>query len=82
MPKFLESYATQQAKLWKVLSKYHNLSDHFHDFKTTLQAKFELLKKANSKNIQNIQEAVQTQQTYMTVLSGQIKNTIYQAGAS
>ena len=31
--KFLESYAAQQAKLWKVLSKYHNLPDHFHDIK-------------------------------------------------
>ena len=29
--KFLESYVAQQAKLWKVLSKYHNLPDHFHD---------------------------------------------------
>ena len=52
--KFLESYAARQAKLWKVLSKYHNLPDHF-------QAKFNLLKKATSKNIQNIQEAVQSQ---------------------
>ena len=59
-----------------MLSKYHNLPDHFHDLKTTLQAKFELLKKATSKNVQNIQEAVQSQQTYMTVLSGH-KNTLY-----
>ena len=29
--KFLESYAAQQTKLWKVLTKYHNLPDHFHD---------------------------------------------------
>ena len=29
--KFLKSYATLQTKLWKVLSKYHNLPDHFHD---------------------------------------------------
>ena len=56
--KFLESYASQQTKLWKVLSKYHNLSDHFHDLKTTLQTEFELLKTATSKNIQNIQEMV------------------------
>ena len=47
--KFLESYASQQTKLWKVLSKYHNLPDHFHDLKTTLQTKFELLKTATSK---------------------------------
>ena len=74
--KFLESYATQQTKLWKVLSKYHSLPDHFHDFKTTLQTKFELLKTATLKNIQNIQEVVQSQQAYMTVLSGHI-DTLY-----
>ena len=47
--KFLESYAAQQAKLWKVLSKYHNLPNHFHDLKITLQAELDLLKKATSK---------------------------------
>ena len=41
-----------------VLSKYHNLPDHFHDLKTTLQTEFELLKTATSKNIQNLQETV------------------------
>ena len=66
----------RQTKLWKVLSKYHNLPDHFHDLKTTLQTKFELLKTATSKNIQNIQEVVQSQQAYMTVLSGHI-NILY-----
>ena len=50
--KFLEVYAVQQAKMWKVLSKYHSLPDHFHDLKTTLQAEFHLLKKATSKNVQ------------------------------
>ena len=70
--KFLESYASQQTKLWKVLSKYHNRPDHFHDLKTTLQTEFELLKTATSKNIQNLQEMVQSQQAYMTVLSGHI----------
>ena len=56
--KFLKSYAEQQTKLWKVLSKYHNLPDHFHDLKTTLQTEFELLKTATLTNIQNIQEVV------------------------
>ena len=70
--KFLKSNSSQQTKLWKVLSKYHNLPDHFHDLKTTLQTKFELLKTATSKNIQNLQEMVQSQQAYMTVLSGYI----------
>ena len=62
--------------MWKVLSKYHNLPDHFHDLRTTLQTEFELLKTATLKNIQNIQEAVQAQQAYMMVLSGHI-NTLY-----
>ena len=59
-----------------MLSKYHNLPDHFHDLKTTLQAEFELLKTATSKNIQSINEAVESQQAYMTVLYGHI-NTLY-----
>ena len=46
--KFLESYATRQTKLWKVLSKYDRLPDHFHDLQTMLQTEFSLLKKANS----------------------------------
>ena len=52
--KFLESYTLRQTKLWKVLSKYRNLLDHFHDLKTTLQTEFELLKTATSKNVQNL----------------------------
>ena len=74
--KFLESYTVRQAKLWKVLSKYHSLPDHFHDLKTTLQAEFNLLKKATSKNIENIQEAVQSQQAYTTALCSHI-NSFY-----
>ena len=52
--KFLESYAARQAKLWKVLSKYDHLPDHFHDLETTLQTEFNLLKIATSKNIENL----------------------------
>ena len=74
--KFLESYAARQAKLWKVLSKYHSLPDHFHDLKATLQAEFDLLKKTTSKNIENIQEAVLSQQAYTTALCGHI-NSLY-----
>ena len=74
--KFLESYAARPAKLWKVLSKFHSLQDHFHDLETTLQAEFDLLKKANSKNIKNIQEAVQSQQAYTTALCSHI-NLLY-----
>ena len=70
--KFLESYASRQTKLWKALSKYLNLPDHFQGLKTTLQTEFELLKTATSKNIQNLQEMVLAQQAYTTVLSGHI----------
>ena len=70
--KFLESYALRQTKLWKVLAKYHNPPDHFHDLKTTLQTEFELLKTATSENIQNLQEMAQAQQAYTTVLMGHI----------
>ena len=62
--------------MWKVLSKYHNLPDHFHDLKTILQTEFDLLKTATSKNIQDIQEAVHSQQPYKSVLSGHI-NMLY-----
>ena len=63
--KFLESYALRQTKLWKVLSKYHDLPDYFHDLKTDLQT--ELLKTATSKNVQNLQETA-----YTTALLGHI----------
>ena len=74
--KFLELYAARQTKLWKVLSKYDQLLDHFHDLQTTLQTEFNLLKKATLKNIENLQEAVKLQQTYTTALCGHI-NSIY-----
>ena len=74
--KFLESYASRQSKLWKVLSKYDRLPDHFNDLQTMLQTEFSLLKKATSKNIENLQEAVNLQQTYTTSLCNHI-NTIY-----
>ena len=74
--KFLESYVARQTKLWKVLSKYDRLPDHFHDLQTTLQTKFSLLKKATSKNVENLQEAVNLQQTYTTSLCSHI-NAIY-----
>ena len=74
--KFLKLYTARQAKLWKVLSKYDCLPDHFHDLKTTLQTEFNLLKKAASKNIENLQEAIQLQQTFTTALCGHI-NSLY-----
>ena len=74
--KFLELYWNRQTKLWKVLSKYDRLPDHFHDLKTTLQTEFNHLKKATSKNIKNLHDAVNLQQTYTTSLCSHI-NSIY-----
>ena len=56
--KFSESYVSRQTQLWNVLSKFNRLPDHFHDLQTTLQTKFSLVKKATSKNIENLQEAI------------------------
>ena len=63
-------------KLWKVLLKYHRLPDHFHDLQTMLQTECSLLKKATSKNIENLQEAVNLQQTYTMSLCSHV-NSIY-----
>ena len=56
--KFLESYRDRQAKLWKVLTKYNKLPDHFHDLQITLQTEFGFLKKATSKNIEQFQDTI------------------------
>ena len=74
--KFLESYGNRQTKLWKVLSKYDKLPDHFHDLQTTLQTEFNLLKKATSKNIKNLHDIINLQQTYTTSLCSHV-NSIY-----
>ena len=72
----MESYTARETKLWKGLSKYHQLPDHFHDLQTTLQTELSLLKKATSQNIENLQETVTLQQTYINALCGHI-NSIY-----
>ena len=74
--KFLESYGNRQTKLWKVLSKYDRLLDHFHNLQTTLQTEFNLLKKATSKNIENLHDTINLKQTYTTSLCTHV-NSIY-----
>ena len=44
----------------------------FMTSKTTFQTEFNLLKKTTSKNIENLQEAIQSQQAYTTALGGHI----------
>ena len=74
--KFLQSYGNRQTKLWKVLSKYDKLSDHFQYLQTTWQTEFNLLKKATLKNIKNLHDAINLQQTYTTSVCSHV-NTIY-----
>ena len=74
--KFLESYGNRQTKLWKVLSKYDRLLDHFHDLQTTLQTEFNLLKKATAENIENLHNTVNLQQTYTMSICSHV-NFIY-----
>ena len=62
--KFLESYGNRQTKLWKVLSKYDRLPDHFHNLQTTLQTEF------------NLHDVINLQQTYTTSLCSHV-NSIY-----
>ena len=64
------------AKLWKVLAKYHQIPDHFHNLKTTLQTNFELLKTATTRNTQNLLNLLKQQQTCTTAVGEHI-NTLY-----
>ena len=73
---FVESNGNRQTKLWKVFSKYDRLPDHFHNLQTTLQTEFNVLKKATSKNIKYLQDAINLQQTYTTSLCSHV-NSIY-----
>ena len=72
--KFLETYGDRQMKLWKVLTKYQAITDHFHDLKTKLETDFVHLKKANLKNFENLQQTLKLQQTYITALCTQVDN--------
>ena len=72
--KFLESYGNRQTKLWKVLTKCDRLPDHFHNLQATLQTEFNLLKKATAKNIENLHDAVNLQQTYTTSLCSHVSS--------
>ena len=49
--KYLEEYSQRQSKLWKILSKYDDLPDHFHDLKESITQEFNYLKKAILPNV-------------------------------
>lgn len=70
--KYLEQYTNRQTNLWKVLSKYDDIPDHFQDLKQTLTQEFQYLKQATSLNIQNITQRLAAQETYLSTLTSHI----------
>ena len=56
--KYLEDFGEQQSQLFTGLEKYHLLPNYFEN----LQSQFGFLKKATSKNIEHLQQAISVQQ--------------------
>ena len=80
--KFLECYLSRQTKLWKVLSKYYRLPDHFHDLQAMLQTEFSPIKKATSKNTENLQEALNLQTNLYNLTLQSCQCYLHQTGAA
>ena len=79
--KFLQDYADRQAQIWKILHKYHNLSDevaylhlHFDSFKSSIETEFKHLKEVTSLNMENIQISLGIQQAYSSTLCSHVNN--------
>ena len=70
--KYLEAYGQRQAQLFTVLEKYHQVPDGLED----LKSQFHFLKEETSKNIGNLQQAINLQQTYSAALCGHV-NVIF-----
>ena len=66
--KYLEAYGQRQSKLFTVLEKYHQVPDGLED----LKSQFHFLKEATSRNMENLQQALNLQQTYTTALCGHV----------
>ena len=70
--KYLEDFSQRQSQLFKVLEKCHLLPDNFEN----LQSQFRFLKKATSKNIEHLQQAINVQQTCATTICTYINNIL------
>ena len=70
--KYLEDFGQRQSQLFKVLEKYHLLPDNFEN----LQSQFGFLKKATSKNIEHLQQAINVQQTCAATICTYINNIL------
>ena len=70
--KYFEDYGQRQAQLFTVLQNYHQDPDCLED----LKSQFHFLKVATSKNVENLQQAINPKQTYSTALCGHV-NVIF-----
>ena len=70
--KYLEDFGEWQSQLFTVLEKYHLLPNNFEN----LQLQFGFLKKATSKNIEYLQQAISAQQHCSTTICTYINNIL------
>ena len=70
--KYLEDFGERQSQLFTVLEKYHLLPDNFEN----LQLQFGFLKKATSKNIEHLQQAMSAQQNCSATICTCINNIL------
>ena len=70
--KYLEDFGKWQSQLFTVLEKYHLLPDNLEN----LQLQFGFLKKATSKNIEYLQQAISVQQNCATTICTYINNIL------
>ena len=70
--KYLKDFSKWQSLLFTVLEKYHLLSDNFEN----LQLQFGFLKKATSKNIEHLQQAISVKQNCTVTICTNINNIL------
>ena len=70
--KYLEDFGQRQSQLFTVLEKYHLVPDNLEN----LQSQFSFLKEATSRNVENLQQAITVQQTYIANLYTDINNIL------
>ena len=56
--KYLEAYGQRQLQLFTVLEKYHQVPNSLED----LESQFHFIKEATSRNVKNLQQALNLQQ--------------------
>ena len=66
--KYLEACGQKQSQLFTVLEKYHQVPNGLEDF----NSQFHFLKEVTSRNVENLQQTLNLQQTYSTTLCSHI----------